>query len=153
MEAILQFCTSSLVHHAEFLRREVPQSHAIFQSYLFRTNEPVCKVKEIFITNLLDPEGLLTITGVPPHVEILRNEQGFKAALADIRQGVPKDIIESVEKIMEENAVARGTITQQFFLEQMKSIVGENMERLAKNGQNNQREEASDSGDKRKVYY
>mmetsp|Transcript_2607 Transcript_2607/g.6229 ORF Transcript_2607/g.6229 Transcript_2607/m.6229 type:complete len:171 (-) Transcript_2607:97-609(-) len=65
MNKVAEQCLASLVFHAEFLRKELPRNHAIFDTFVFSQTGVVDKLLQ-FVTTASD--GSILITGVPPHV-------------------------------------------------------------------------------------
>jgi hypothetical protein len=69
LRPILNLCLASLLKHEEFLRHQLPSSHALLSTYLFRDAVAMAQLQDQLVVN---DSAWMRPTGVPPYVEIYK---------------------------------------------------------------------------------
>eukprot|EP00924_Labyrinthula_sp_SR-Ha-C_P014698 snap_masked-scaffold_85-processed-gene-0.23-mRNA-1 protein AED:0.28 eAED:0.28 QI:0/0/0/1/1/1/2/0/293 len=69
---ILEFCLASMVYHENFLRKELPENHLLFNTPIFQEKSLIQTLREKVICGVSNSDGSgLQATGILAHVDIL----------------------------------------------------------------------------------
>jgi hypothetical protein len=96
---ILKYALASVVYHSDYLIRELPESHIIFQHALFRTPGLLTQLKDLVFSGLHQEWDEIQPSGVPPDIFILNN----------ISQ-VPAE----VDRLLEQRTLIGNTVTPDY---------------------------------------
>jgi hypothetical protein len=88
----------------------------LFENSLFRLGIESQLSKDISVSL---ENSLISLTGIPPHVAILKELCDFRKTL----QSTPEAISEKMREIMERNAEASGTITREYLTSALEKVV------------------------------
>jgi len=114
LNRIGEFAMASLVYHREFLLENLPKSHPLLESVLFRNDIVYNKLKCLVQCKLSHEGGDLKGTGIPPHVSILSQmklmSEELKRNIEVQNQNVSR-IVDAIMAKLEEKAIGLGTVT------------------------------------------
>ena len=109
-----EFAMASLVYHREYLLQQLPKTHPLLESVLFRNDTLYNKLKGLVKCALAHEEEDLKGTGIPPHVSILSQMKVLSETLKKNIEVQNQNITRIVDAIMaklEEKAIGLGTVT------------------------------------------
>ncbi|KAH9123258.1 hypothetical protein AeMF1_005711 [Aphanomyces euteiches] len=139
LHGVLHLLLSSLVFHYDFLVDLLPSNHPLFSTTLF-VDPTVRSQLNINIVSSLESSKMYP-TGVPPHVELLKQiAKNGNAILA-----LPSVIFDSIKKLMDENGVASGQITRQYFELTLQQTVAKAIEDTLGSSRRNDQTSAKDA--------
>lgn len=100
----LKLCLASLVYHYDFFCNILPSNHALRASFLFRKRDEALALR----SRLADPSSTwMRATGVPPHIELYRQDELTRQAV----EKIPSVVLDGISTILEENGVRAGHVT------------------------------------------
>lgn len=111
---IAEFCLASVVYHKDYLRSNMPENHRLFQSHLFRNPDLLNSLSRNVACRPSLPEDSISATGVPPHINLLKNMMALSQGVKEIvpaLNNIPTKIIDGVINVLEERAIGAGTVT------------------------------------------
>ena len=122
MAPTLSVLLASLIYHYDFLIDNLPPKHPLLSTVIFTDLALKTILSERLLSGLTSPRMLAT--GIPPHVELLRqmqcNEQSILA--------VPELVLSGVREIVDENGLMAGHITRSYFETTLESTVTKTVE-------------------------
>jgi hypothetical protein len=111
LESVLLNCLACLVYHRDYLRANLPRTHALFRSAAFAQGVVESLAGRV---SLSFPFDKITPSGIPPHVSI---QQGQRE-LMEMIQKLPDLVRQAIKAEFEQRAIDSGSITRDT-LEQM----------------------------------
>ena len=125
MRAVATMCLASVVHQRDWLKKNLPVSHRLFQNPLFLDPERIERLAPMIVCCIPTGKERIHMTGVPPHVftqlsikEVLDRVTDMESRMAEM----PAVIQNAMHDQFEARALETGTITH------------DNMRRLLENG-------------------
>ena len=101
---VLRLILASLVLHHDFLVKKLPSNHALFSTSLFRDIEMLAYLKSILVSGYDSP--VMCASGIPPHVEVLRQLAESQSSIS----AIPGVVLAGVRQIL---GAAAGHITRE----------------------------------------
>lgn len=116
---VLAYCLASLVTHYDWLNKNLPDNHPLFQSYLWRNADAVDELKSL----LEDPEkSPMTPTGIPAHVSIMRSLRKVDTTL----QKIPHELGTEMESRLEAAGVQGAQVTPGMLRRTIEDVMQQN---------------------------
>jgi hypothetical protein len=109
------FCLASLVYHSGYLLDNLPSTHPVFQSVVFRSSTLLDELKPLVKCTLAHEGSTVKGTGIPPHISMLTQLKQMKDALEQNLQQQNENVLQIIDGIMkklEEKAVGLNQVTQ-----------------------------------------
>ena len=106
LKYVAHFCLASLVHHSDFITRNVGEGHRIFSSSLFTDAAKLNDLKKIVRCGFEDDVSTnIKATGIPPHVSVLgkfkaleKNQRILFEEYQKTAKGIVRDVVKEIEK-------------------------------------------------------
>jgi hypothetical protein len=114
MRRTCTFVLASVVHHADFLCKTLPQDHPIFNTSLFLQQNRLATLKERVSMRLAKANDPLQPTGIPPYVSVMLQLHKFGLdikKLEDVMVEKNESTFIRIRDFLEEKAVGLGSIT------------------------------------------
>ena len=128
LTAIGEFAMASLVYHHEYLVKNLPPTHPLMNSVLFRTSHLYDELSPFVVCVEKETDAPIRATGIPAHVTILSQLKemtlSWQENVRAQNENVQK-IVEGVTKVLEEKAVGLGTVTYAGLSDAIKKCVEE----------------------------
>eukprot|EP00924_Labyrinthula_sp_SR-Ha-C_P014656 snap_masked-scaffold_74-processed-gene-0.44-mRNA-1 protein AED:0.01 eAED:0.01 QI:0/-1/0/1/-1/1/1/0/718 len=145
---ILEFCLASMVYHENFLRKELPENHLLFNTPIFQEKSLIQTLRKKVICGVSNSDGSgLQATGIPAHVDILTKLHHVGRVVDELVQRNERSRIEDrsiiltqIKDVLEERDIGSGVITHavlkkmldeafakhetEFLLERMRTLTG-----------------------------
>ena len=97
---VLNKCLASIVFHAKKLKSILPSNHLIFQSMLFRNPTMIPSLEDALNSESYSSD-MMTATGIPPHIMVLREIRGMNTAVK-----------EAIDKAFQDHSLAQPNVTR-----------------------------------------
>ncbi|KAF0710697.1 hypothetical protein AaE_012419 [Aphanomyces astaci] len=109
MSGVLRLLLASLVYHYDFLVAHLQPNHPLLSTALF-VEPGLAASLRLFVICGLESQCLVA-SGIPPHVELMRQLDKNQKSIQDISSIV----LSGVREIVDEKGLAAGNVTREFF--------------------------------------
>ncbi len=117
---VLKMCLACLVFHAPQLKKILPIRHPLYSTYLFRESN----VLNILSMNIsIDGNDWLQPTGIPPHIELYRQQEVILETLNKLPEVLTKELSELIER----KGVQAGNITHDLLKKTLKELIEQHL--------------------------
>jgi len=120
LRPLLRLCLASLAYHGDYLRRELPSSHTLLSTTLFRDTMTMERLQHQLVT--IDSPWMRP-TGIPPYIEIYRQLEETRSAV----EGLPDILLRRLGAMMDERAVSAGQLTRDVLKQTIKELLADAM--------------------------
>ncbi|ETN22049.1 hypothetical protein PPTG_02102 [Phytophthora nicotianae INRA-310] len=118
LQPILKLCLASLAYHYDFLSTELPTTHSLRASSLFRR----CNLHQSLSDQLVQLESpWMTATGIPPQVVMFGLQKEIQATVC----ALPESLARRFAKLLEEKGICGNGINQQQMEDTMHRVLDE----------------------------
>ncbi|KAF0714915.1 Aste57867_3640 [Aphanomyces stellatus] len=124
LHGVLRLVLASLVHHHDFLVGQLPVQHPLLSTPLFVSTDLVSTLRPLVFSGT--ESTLLFASGIPPHVELLRQLDRNEKSI----QSIPSVVLNGVRQIVDERGLAAGNITQGFFESTLSQAIATALQRV-----------------------
>lgn len=132
LQLVAEMALASVVYHRDFGRNNMPLKHRLLQSPLFAQGlvdqlAPLVECRLAAETDRIQPTGIPPMVPILGHLNVVRDTLASQAQLLkDLPVTIIGGVVDSVKKIMEDNALQAGAVTP----DGVRSIVGQFVEPL-----------------------
>jgi hypothetical protein len=105
-----EYALASLIKHIPMLRRDLPESHPLFQNPLFVNQTMVDVLTTLLVTNRSE----MAATGIPPHVVLLEKVKRLERLVLQQQHShdeLVQRLVNGVDQVLENRAVQSGIPT------------------------------------------
>jgi hypothetical protein len=130
MKPILRMCLAQLIYHMEWIKVNVSPASRLFQTYIMSNPHIYVKLKGKIICGY--DSKYMVATGIPSHVNTLRQLQVIKEDLESLNDGLDRQsasvvgrVLEGIEDILDRRSFEQGNITSSTLKKNVEDILAD----------------------------
>ena len=116
LRPMLLMCLASLVFHSDYLVQNLKNNHPLLSTLIFCNNTAMSQLKNRVIVS---DSKWMRATGIPPHVELYRQQQQTLTAI----EALPDIVTGRISRLIEEKGVSAGNITKEVLREMLQEAL------------------------------
>ena len=108
MNKVLEMCLASVVYHFDFVMETIPITHPARSSYVLSNPDVIKTLRPLISCKMTSDSPVpITATGIPPHINLLREIQ----LVADMYKLIPDEIVSRIDTMLDDKGIAAGNVT------------------------------------------